>query len=241
MFNISNIINSPLITVPWKHQIIENFFSDTDYYEIEKASKKLQKKYENKIISADQCLSIAEAYECIGEKAFDIIINSNRTILNNIESIVKSYPNHYKHNNYISFPSFHILPPNTPWQKIHDEASDKTVSIVVYLYPNQSVGTCLYSNQRRDSFVKEIEWKKNSSMLFCGEKNVTWHDFCSKDYPRITLNYFIRTLQIRELREETDNYYWIFGNGLKTFIPKNLPKSKLELLTSDILFRDIKW
>ena len=148
MFNIKNILNSKLLTDPWNHQYINKFFEEEDFQKIWEASKKLNERYKDQIITANDCLSLAEVLDCIGDEAFDIILDSNRKILDNIENIVKLYSNYYIHHDYICFPSFHILPPYTDWQKIHDESSDKTISIVVYLYPEISTGTSLYKKYK---------------------------------------------------------------------------------------------
>jgi hypothetical protein len=239
MFNIDNLLESPILADPWSHQIIKNFFQEEDFKKINLAAMKLETVYTDRVITADQCLSVAEVYDIIGEEVFDIILEANRKLLDNIELITKNFPKHNKFNKYISVPSFHILPPQTPWQKIHDESSDKTVSIVVYLYPENSVGTTLYEENNRNSNNKEIPWRQNSAMLFCGQQGVTWHDFCSRENPRVTLNFFLRTINDLELQSEEDRYVWTFGNGLKTFIPKRIPKEKLQLLTSGVLFRTL--
>jgi len=236
---IKNILESPMITDPWKHQIIDKFFDESDFKKIWDASKKLQETYRDKTITSNDCLTLAEVLDIIGDDVFDIILKSNTEILDHITDITNLYPNHYKHNEYVSFPTFHILPPNTGYQKIHDESSDKTISIVVYLYPENSTGTFLYKSKDRDSLVKEISWKPNSAMLFCGESDITWHDFCSREYPRVTLNYFVRSISSRDLKEKDDRYYWEFGNGMNAYIPKNVPSEKLNLLKSGILFRNL--
>jgi len=225
---------------PWKHLIIDNFFPD--FSEIENAAKSLQGIYSNEVISANKCLSLFEVYHDIGKKAFDLISNQNIFLLENIENLVADFPNSRKFENYVSIPSFHILPPETPWQKIHDEAYDKTASIVVYLYPNESDGTTLYQKNDRNSENIEVEWKQNTAMLFCGEKGVTWHDFRSTKNPRVTLNFFLRTQNDSDSFEENGDYYEIkFGNGLPTYIPKNLPKNILNLWFKDYYKRKVVW
>lgn len=218
MLKISEILESDLILDPWKHQVIDSFFDQTDFEKISQAAIKLHEKYKGQLITADQCLSLAEAYDDIGQDVFDIILDANKIILDNIEEIVKPFPARM-YSEYVSLPSFHILPPHSGWQVVHDEALDKTISIVVYLWPDRSVGTALYKTKDRDSLAKEITWKPNSAMLFCGESNVTWHDFGSRDEPRVTLNFFMRTFKSQE--EDEKNYIWTFGNGLKTFLPKH--------------------
>lgn len=234
MFN-----NDQLFDIPWKHVICDNFFSDSDKIFI--AAEKLQKKYFDTIISSDKCLSLFEVYDVIGDEAFKIILDKNKFLLDNIKEIVKFFPNARKCSNYISIPSFHILPPNTDWQKIHDEAYDKTASVVVYLYPTYSIGTALYERNDRNSFCKEIVWKQNTAMLFCGEKNVTWHDFRSGDHPRVTLNFFLRTLKDYTIDEDDEKYKVIFGNDLPTYIPKRLPKNILNTWFNGEYLKEIKW
>lgn len=240
MFDIDNVIKSPVLCDPWEHQVIENFFQKSDFGKIIFASQKLEQIYKNEIITADRCLSVAEVYEFIGEEVFDIILEANRSLLDNIEPIVKNFSNFRKFQQYISFPSFHILPPCTDWQKIHDESTDKTVSIVVYLHPESSTGTALYKSNNRESESKEIKWQQNSAMLFCGQKETTWHDFCSRENSRVTLNFFLRTTETTEMLDEDDRYSWTFSNGLKTYIPKSLPDEKLNILISGYLFRKVK-
>lgn len=239
MFDIDNVIGSPVLSNPWQHQLIENFFQKENFEKILVASKKLEEFYKNDLITADRCLSVTEVYDIIGDDAFNIVLEANRCLLDNIENIVKNFSSYRKFEEYISLPSFHILPSCTDWQKIHDESSDKTVSVVVYLYPEASVGTILYKKNSRNSESKEISWQQNSAMLFCGVKEITWHDFCSRENSRVTLNFFLRTTQSTELVDEGDRYSWTFSNGLKTYIPKSLPKEKLEIISSGYLFRKI--
>jgi hypothetical protein len=240
MFNIDNLLNSPIIIDPWRHQIIKNFFQEDDFKKINLAAIKLETVYKDRLITADACLGIAEVYDIIGEEVFDIILEANRKLLDNIKLITKNFPKHNKFKKYISVPSFHILPPQTPWQKIHDESLDKTTSIVVYLYPKHSVGTTLYKENNRNSKNKEIEWEQNSAMLFCGQQGVTWHDFCSREHPRITLNFFLRKPYSENFYDDIDRVYYMFDNGMKTYIPKSLPETKFKLITENYFFKNIK-
>jgi hypothetical protein len=239
MFDIDNLINSPIVNDPWDHQIIKNFFGVAEFKTIQNAAINLYNNYQNSTITADNCLSIAQAFDDIGTDAFDIILETNQTILDNLERITKNFPRHRRFKNYISIPTFHILPPNLLLQKVHDEAYDKTASIVVYLYPESSVGTALYRTQSRDSLVKEVEWKSNTAMLFCGEKETTWHDFYTRNNPRVSLNFFLRNLESNELLETETDISWKHLDGPPTLIPKHLPASIISKLTGGILERSL--
>jgi hypothetical protein len=76
-------------------------------------------------------------------------------------------------------------PPNFN-HPIHDEASFKIMSAIIYLGPEVSHGTTFYMDEEI-----HIEWKPNRLMIFCGETGVTWHDFKSGDHVRHTYNYFL--------------------------------------------------
>ena len=102
---------------------------------------------------------------------------------------LKEYINHFtKKRSYRQLGKLiHInaTPPNFD-HPLHDEASFKIMSAVIYLGPEKSLGTTFYMDEE---FV--IEWRPNRLMIFCGETDVTWHDFKSGDHVRHTYNYFL--------------------------------------------------
>jgi len=77
-------------------------------------------------------------------------------------------------------------PPNFHHPK-HYEAEFKIMSAIVYIGPEKAPGTTFYINGKEET----IEWKPNRLMVFCGETNVTWHDYKSADQMRFTYNYFL--------------------------------------------------
>lgn len=237
MTTLTAIKQSELFLDPWRHKIINSFFAPEDFSVIEESAKRLEDAYRTSTITADSCLSLAEALSIIGDEAFDIILKANRVLLDNFKLLIDDFPNSRTFEDYISFPTFHVLPPNTPPQKVHDEAYDKSVSIVVYLYPTVSVGTALFLTKDRSSFVREVEWVQNTAMMFCGEENVTWHDFYSRDSTRVTLNFFLRRLKSKTLSQDDLFYYWDGVDGPGTKIPKSIPQEKIKLLTSGVLFK----
>ena len=237
MFDIDNLINSQVDLDPWRHQIVDKFFSKDHFDKIEKAAKDLLMAYNGQYITANNCLTIAQVYDTIGQEVFDILLEINSIILDNIDRIVLNYPNHRKFIRYASIPTFHILPKNFGPQKIHDESYDKTCSIVVYLYPNMSIGTAFFKGSTQDTFVKELEWKQNRGMIFCGEKHVTWHDFYSRDNPRVTLNFFIRELKHINIEERNESKCITGIDGPQVTIPNSLPDNVIERLFSGVLFK----
>jgi hypothetical protein len=77
-------------------------------------------------------------------------------------------------------------PPNFVHPK-HYEAEFKIMSAIIYIGPEKAPGTTFYINGKEET----IEWKPNRLMIFCGETDVTWHDYKSADQMRFTYNYFL--------------------------------------------------
>lgn len=75
--------------------------------------------------------------------------------------------------------------------KVHDEATYKVMSAIIYLSPEVSTGTFLHDKFENPTETVEVEWAPNTMMVFCGESNVTWHHFVSKFAHRYTYNYFL--------------------------------------------------
>jgi hypothetical protein len=72
---------------------------------------------------------------------------------------------------------------------IHDEAENKVISAVTYLYPQEGQGTLIYDQEK--NFVKQIEWKPNRMMVFAGKTGLTWHSYKSTGGIRLSLNSFL--------------------------------------------------
>lgn len=73
--------------------------------------------------------------------------------------------------------------------EIHDEIPNKILSAVTYVYPEMSRGTLLYNEDK--NFVKEVDWKQNRTLFFCGIDNKTWHSYLCDENLRITINTFL--------------------------------------------------
>jgi hypothetical protein len=233
MFNINNLKTTEIINDPWPHQLIDNFFNEDDFSEVCVGAEKLLKECLTDFPRyGDKGISLTQAKDIIGKNAYDIIFNSNEIILDNLKSLFDLYPNARIFDRYISTPSFHIMPPGST-HGIHDESYDKSMSIVVYLYPHSSIGTALYKTKNEDSLVKEIEWKLNRALIFCGETEKTWHNFYTNEFPRVTLNYFFRHSILDTIEENLDNFTFILLNGEKKIIPKN----KFTLIDKELIMQ----
>jgi hypothetical protein len=82
---------------------------------------------------------------------------------------------------------------------VHDEKTEKVLSVISYLSPLYNTGTIIYDENKVFNHI--ITWKQNRAMAMCGLDGVTWHDVMQTeptDSPsRITIDYFL-------LRDESD-------------------------------------
>jgi hypothetical protein len=72
---------------------------------------------------------------------------------------------------------------------MHVEAPFKIMSAVLYLHPEENLGTRAFATQDGEPII-DVEWKPNRLFVFCGKDNITWHDYRSTGR-RYTYNYFM--------------------------------------------------
>ena len=173
---------------PWPYQIINNTFSD-------EAFAKLQKECDTNLkLETTQLHHIFPAqYKEWGIDFYDETVDICTNLLKNIKELCGVYP---KHRSYMALGvNAHIsITPPLPYKfHIHHEGLEKIWSSVTYITPEQNVGTKMYAGRTEDSFVSEAPWKRNSTFIFCGQQEKTWHSYESnQDCNRITLNLFIQ-------------------------------------------------
>ena len=84
-----------------------------------------------------------------------------------IEILKELYPEKIELYDYSDF-SIVITKKNKEFP-IHDDTPDKLLSGVIYLHPEENVGTFFF-NSKRGEDKKTIEWKKNRAVFFFPEK-----------------------------------------------------------------------
>tara|TARA_Y100000817_G_C16840620_1_gene537827 strand:- start:304 stop:924 length:621 start_codon:yes stop_codon:yes gene_type:complete len=173
---------------PWPYQIINDTLSQPAFAKLQ-ASCDTQLKYE----TSELHHIFPSQYKDWGIDFYDETVDICRNLLQNIDKLVGVYPKHrtYKKlgvNAHIS------LTPKLPYKfHIHQEGLEKIWSSVTYVSPEKNVGTKMYQTNMPESFVKEAEWKRNTTFIFCGHEGKTWHSYESdQDCNRLTLNLFIQ-------------------------------------------------
>ena len=79
-------------------------------------------------------------------------------------------------------PSVKWLEVNLVWTgknfkfSIHEDSPNKLLSVVIYLYPKENIGTILYSDKNgNDKTI--VNWVQNRALIFAREEGVTWHSY----------------------------------------------------------------
>jgi len=185
---LQKCLDTPIITDPWPHQVLDNTFNDTVFNKLKTISTtKLAH------IITDKLIHIHPAqYVDYGIDFYDETLDICDTLYKNLKNITDKFPECRYFKNLGVNAHVSITPPLPFKFYIHQEGLEKIWSSVTYISPKENVGTKMYTAQNEDAFVKEAEWVPNSTFIFCGKQGKTWHSYESNQLTnRITFNLFI--------------------------------------------------
>jgi hypothetical protein len=208
LLNEEPIVGGQILQEPWPHQIIEQTI-DQKSFEVLKTiprflltKENIQKNsflkekifFDARTSPGGAVLDILDLIKCgVSEDVVEVLFDVAQDFLKLSKSILDRYPNSRKPspeqevfvqaNINLDFP-YNWFPP-------HDDVSRKIITFIVYLSPENNIGTILHSIESEDDVQKIVEWKPNSSILFCPEKDVTWHSFKASDKLRVVCAFFI--------------------------------------------------
>jgi hypothetical protein len=183
-----------VINSPWRHVLLENVFSDVEFEKICSEVVPLCQDYPD----GEHVLYLYDAVKAgkISKEVSDIVVNmvdsllvqKAHELLDQFDNVVKS------DNGYFCVPQFNITK-NFSHGSHCDEVIKgyKTLTFLVYLSPNQSTGTLIYSDE--STYHSEVPWKPNSGVYFCPYPDDTWHAFKSDGEVRITLNLNLKRIE----------------------------------------------
>ena len=184
---LQKCLNTEVLHNPWPYQIIEDTLS-TDVF------AKLKKQCEQQLeIKTDKLIHIHPSqFNEYNIDFYDETVDICKNLFDNVKQLHEVYPEYRKYPTLGINAHISITPPLPYKFYIHQEGLEKTWSSVTYITPEKNVGTKMYTAQIEDAFVKEAEWKPNSTFIFCGQQNKTWHSYESnQNTNRITFNLFI--------------------------------------------------
>ncbi len=159
------------LTDPWPHIVIDNFLSEKDLRYFTWLAGEMEKRYQasgstdghyrhwfkHDILSEYNMMQYFEQFE------YKMPYESLQTQV----GLIRFMPNNY-------YP-------------IHCDAHYKIMSTVIYITPEENLGTRMFREQDESTLVKENTWKPNKAFMFCNYQGYTWHDYASSDKPRYTL------------------------------------------------------
>ena len=92
----------------------------------------------------------------------------------------------------------------------HVDTPKKILSTVIYMEPENNIGTLLSSSGKNDN-TKEIEWKRNRALIFSRKNNVTWHSLKSDGKNvRITIIFNLMSDSVKKVRLAEDGFIKYF-------------------------------
>lgn len=173
---------------PWPHQIFTETFDNETFT---KLKKQCEEKFLN--IKTSKLLHIfPNEFKKKGIDFYNETLDICSKLYKNIKQIQNIFPS-YREYPVLGINAHISITPPLPYKfYIHQEGLEKVWSSVTYITPQTNVGTKMYTTQKEESFVKEAEWKPNSTFIFCGQQEKTWHSYEStQNTNRITFNLFI--------------------------------------------------
>ena len=181
-----------VIEEPFMHIIEDKFLDDDDFNLLSSRIGSLidnsRSLYGSNVLYNQSRISIPES---IITRESSILSNSELiTFFNKYEEkllihLAKLAP--FKRNLYDEF-SFQISKTiKNGTYHIHEDSSEKLLSVVIYLQPKENIGTFLYKKQLSIPF-KQVEWKENRYLAFSRLQGLTRHSYkCNDKADRYTI------------------------------------------------------
>lgn len=184
---LQKCLETQVQTDPWPYQLIENTF-DNDVFD--KLKQQCIERFSDK---TDKLIQVFPSkFKENGIDFYDETVDVCEKLHKNLKQVHEVYPQYRKYPTMGINVHLSITPPLPYKFYIHQEGLEKTWSSVTYVAPEKNIGTKMYTTQNENTFVREAEWKPNSTFIFCGQQNKTWHSYESnQDTNRITFNMFI--------------------------------------------------
>lgn len=211
MLNVQGILDAEILTDPWPHQEIDQVMDTSEFEQIKSIYPILveavkQNPQVETGFNLNQLPNLGISYDVV-----ELLVRLADQFLNLVEDILVKYPNARRSSTgYFCTPRIIITAPYGI-NPIHDEAYDKSVSMVLYVAPDLSLGTSFFQKDDVDTFVKYANWQPNSAALFCGEELKTWHGSQSLgDEYRMIVAFFIE-----HVNPDATDYYMDLPSGRK--------------------------
>ena len=184
---IKKIVEAPIVQFPWPHQTVLEAMDRSLFDKIKQDCEQLQNVRTSNILQIYP--PFFEKYNLTFAKELETL---SQDLLGNFKKIIERYPYHRAAVSPWIETQITLIPHNRIYP-IHDERYDKILSIVVYIAPAENKGARLYSSNNENALELTIPWQENTSFIFCGEQEKTWHSYGNQSCDnRVSLNFFVR-------------------------------------------------
>ena len=193
--------------INYKIKIFDDFLEAEDFKELSIYAKNLNNDRDVHVFHNEIDLNNKILNASIDK---DLLIRLNKKYLEKGISILKEL--NQEKVSLIDYSDFTII--KTKKNKkfpIHDDTFNKLLSGVVYLYPENNIGTIFY-NTKNGKDKNVIEWKINRAVFFSRIERETWHSYeADSANDRITLIFNLMTKE-KNLKKVLDiekkNYFF---------------------------------
>lgn len=184
---------------------IDNFLDKEDLSNLvniplKKISKNEIKVYHNSIIGKKVLQS-----DCISEQ---FLVHLNDKYHNRAIKILKKINNNKV--GLYDYSEFHIIETGADCNfPIHDDTPNKLLSGVVYLKPENNIGTNFYDTKSGKN-KKTVGWKINRAVFFSRVERETWHSYKGDGQSnRIVLVYNLMTNRIKDVYKAENKSFFL--------------------------------
>lgn len=176
---------------PWPHVTVDNFLTPEDFHYLSSIDVVVDGDCKIKVLDnhIDRTGAVNSS-SCIDPvKLAEMNQRYHPIMMSYMRGLAPAKASLYTHS------EFHIVLSRDGYSHpIHDDTPNKLLSCVVYLGPEQNLGTYLYRANDADQLEKIVEWKPNRALLFARRNQETWHSDASlPNAERLTLVYNLMT------------------------------------------------
>lgn len=196
---VEKCIDSQVLSDPWPHTVTHEHIDKESFDKLLAESQKL---LEIKLRDMPTHKTTTEnhitpkQFKDFGIDWHDEIMDIAHQIYSNAKELCGVFPEHRWYKDLCVTGYLGVTPPKPYDHIIHCETLSKIWSSVTYITPENNCGTMMYTENKKESLVKEAPWRPNTSMIFSGVNDKTWHSYNStEESNRITLNFFIKDRQ----------------------------------------------
>lgn len=195
LLNLDAILNCEVKKNPWQYKIIDDIIEKSTFDKLKESTLQLSKIKKDNEFYSDGIWPNEFNFFKLSDEIYDIVLTCSSEFLSVKEKLLCQFnPFLESKIGYYNIPKFNYSI-NKKESSIHDEGTTKTLALIIYLIPENTLGTKLYKTKNKDSFVTEIPWKENRGFLMCTEPGKSWHGYTNNGQPRYTLNLYYEKLE----------------------------------------------